>query len=342
MTYRSILGVAAIVSVALISTVVLAGCESGVDPYVGTEEPYTIWGVFDAAADTQKVRVFSIEGEPGIDRPSAVDASVVSTNLSTGDRVEWTPRTVTYEEGETGHVFWAPFRAQSGHRYRLDVTRSDGNTSTAEVTVPTGVELEINTSDTRSTLPVRIVGDVPNLLGVEVRYEATNMPPDLVWPPGTVAHPLVFHPVDISYQEELNRIEGGWQFNIQMQRDYDLVRREFERNCLVTNGAPGIALRRVELRLVAADSTWSPPGGAFDPEVLVEPTAMSNIDNGFGFIGAGHVKRLRWTPPRETRLGLGYSESRPCGMDAQPIPACMEPPIPCLGENPLDIWELFF
>ncbi len=328
----------------VLSAVFLFGCESAVDPYVGTTEPYTLWGVMNSDADTQLVRVFSIEREPGIDRPGDIDAAVSSTDLTTGEHVEWRHREVTFEEGETGHVFWAPFRPQHGHDYRLEVVRSDGSRSTADVTVPPPVEIELNTAVERSTLPVRIIGDAPHIIGVEVRYEANNLPPETAWPLDRKAHPPVTHPVDVSYQDEVQRVEDGWAFDIKMQRDYEIVQSEYEGACLVTAGAPGIVLRRVELRLVAADSAWYPPDGIFDPEVLIQPNALSNVENGFGFFGAGQVVRLRWLPPREVRDRLGYRQDRPCNFPGAPsaVPECMDPPIPCIGENPESVWEIFF
>ena len=326
----------------MLAAVVSAGCETAVEPFTGTAPPYTLWGVMNSAADTQKVRVFSIEGEPGISRPGEPDATVLSVDLATGDRTAWTHREVAFDSGGVGHIFWAPFRAQPGSAYRLEVVRSDGETSSAQVTVPFPVEVELTTDSVRIDIPVRIVGNAPNLLGVEVRYEASNLPPRNSWPPEKVIHPIVFLPVGVPYTDALTKTSDGWHFNILMQRDYELVRQEFERNCLVTEGAPDIVLRRVELRLVAADSAWSPPGGTFDPEILVEPGAMSNVENGFGFLGAGQVVRVRWTPPREVREMLGYRDEPPCNSTASPSLACTDAPIPCIGENPSSIWDIYF
>jgi hypothetical protein len=333
---------AVLTSALLLGSVLLLGCESSVDPYAGTPEPFTLWGVMNSAADTQKVRVFTIDAEPGIDRPDGIDAVVTSTNLTTGETREWIRREVVYDSGATGQVFWAAFRAQEGDRYRLEVERSDGAASTAEVRIPPSVDVELNPSEASTTLPVRIMGEAPHLLGVGVRYESTNLPPALIWPHDRIYHPIVVHPVEVSYQEALKRFDGGWAFTILMQRDYELVRSEYEQNCLVTDGAPDISLRRVELHFVAADSAWYPPDGVFDPDVLVEPKALSNVENGFGFVGAGHAVRVRWTPPREIRDQLGYRQTRPCNFQASPSLSCTDPPIPCIGENAADIWEIYF
>ncbi|MEX0747571.1 MAG: hypothetical protein WD275_06170, partial [Rhodothermales bacterium] len=266
-----------------------------------------------------------------------------STNLTTGERLEWRHREVTYEDGDVGHVFWSTFRAPHGHQYRLDVTRSDGAVSTATVTVPAGVEVELDTRSEAARLPVTIKGDAPNILGVGMRYEATNVPPELVWPEDRRLHPIVVHPVEVSYQGEGSRTAEGWTFFLNLQKDVEAIRSEYERNCLVTEGNPHIALRRVEFHFVAADEGWRPPGGSFDPEVLVDPGAMSNVDNGYGFFGAGEVVRIRWTPAKSLRDLLGFRTEAGCRDTSSPgDPACTDPPIPCIGENPESIWEIFF
>jgi hypothetical protein len=207
----------------------LIGCETAVDPFVGEERPFTIWGLMNAGADTQRVRVFPIADEPGIDRSGSIDAAVSSIDLTTGERREWVHREITYEDGGVGR-----------------------------------------------------------------------------------------------------------------QEDYEKVRQAYINHCLVTARAPDIALTRVEFHFIAADSAWHPPGGLFDPEVLVELGAFSNVENGYGFFGAGEVVAIRWTPPELLRTHLGYGYSRPCRNDPSPIQSCMEPPVPCLGDDPTGLWDVYF
>ncbi|MEX0601290.1 MAG: DUF4249 family protein [Rhodothermales bacterium] len=320
----------------------LLSCDTSVEPLVGEERPFTVWGLLNAGADTQKVRVFPIADGPGIDRSGDIDATVSSIDLTTGEERTWSHRVVTYEDGDRGHVYWSDFRPEEGHRYQIRIARSDGAVSTATVTIPSGVEVTVEPNTTNTKIPVYVRGDVPHLIGVEMRYEATNLPPLNAWPVGTMVHPPVFFPVEIPYADRGERITDGWRFDVDMQQDAELVRLTYERNCLITAGAPGIALRRVEFHFIAADSAWNPPGGTFDPELLVEPGAFSNVENGYGFIGAGEVFEVRWTPPASVRSHLGYEESRPCAGMVGPTPACTNPPIPCIGDNPADIWDTFF
>ncbi len=326
----------------LIAAALLASCESGVDPLIGEPRPFTVWGLLDASADTQRVRIFSIEGESGVDRPGNLDAVVTSTDLETGETLTWRPYRVTYESGVTGHVFEAAFRPVHERRYRLDVTRSDGAVSSATVKVPPEVEFTIERTDTSPKVFVYVHGEGFNLLGVEMRYEATNVPPGNVWPTDLKRHPAVFYPVEVSYQGTEEKTRDGVRYDINMVDDFAVVEEEYKNKCLVTEGNPDIALRRVEFHFVAANEAWDPPGGVFDPEVLVEPGALSNIDNGYGFLGAGMVVAERWIPPKGLRDFIGFSSEAGCSLvPSATNPACTSPPIPCLDNVTDDIWSLY-
>lgn len=328
----------------LIAVAFLASCETAVNPLIGEPRPFTVWGLLDAAADTQRVRIFSIEGEPGVDRPGNPDASVTTTDLETGETLSWTPYRITYGDSITAHLFQAVFRPVHGHRYRLDVTRSDGAVSSATVKVPPEVDFTIERSDLSPRMSVYVRGNpLPNLLGVEMRYEATNVPPAQVWPADLKLHPVVNYPVEISYQGTEQRAPGVVRYDINMADDFAIVEETYKSRCLVTEGNPNIALRRVEFHFVAANEEWSPPDGVFDPEVLVEPGALSNIENGYGFFGAGVVVAERWTPVKGLRDFLGYNSEQGCSLvPSATNPACTSPPVPCLEDVNEDVWSLYF
>jgi len=92
------------------------GCEEAVFPVVGEERPYTIWGLFNAGADTQKVRVFEINDHPGFEDDEELDAVVVSTDLTIGETRVWHHRRRVDESGDVRHIFWSAFQAERGHR----------------------------------------------------------------------------------------------------------------------------------------------------------------------------------------------------------------------------------
>lgn len=322
----------------------VSGCDESVNPIIGSEYPFTIWGFMNSGADTQYVRVFPISDELALDSSASIDARVFSTNITTGERFEWNYKTVRFDTLGTGHVFWSPFRAEFEYEYRLEVVRSDGESSSATVTVPPAVEFEINEYSQGVTIPIRIVGDIPNLVGPKVTYHGINVPPSSAWPPGTPVHPPVLHSVTIPYDDELDSTPDGWRLTINMVADTAAVRGDFRTNCLITSpiySAPNVWLRSMEFTVVIADSSWHPPGGVFDPDVLAVPGTMSNVENGYGFYGAGQGIRHEWAPTPESREFAGYRFDARCQMGPFDADECRNPPIPCIGENLEDVWTLW-
>ncbi len=333
---------AGVLCVVLLLGGIVTGCQESVDAIVGSDYPFTLWGFMNSGADTQYVRIFPILEELAIDTDSVIDARVYSTNLTTGEQLEWSYRTVRFGESRTGHVFWAPFRAEYRHRYLLEVVRSDGARSRVEVAVPPKADVDVDADGQGVTVPIRISGDAPNLVGPKVTYNTINVPPASAWPPGTPVHPPVLHPVRISYDDELARGADGWELIIDLTRDTSAIREEFRANCLITTrqySAPEIWLRSMEFSVVVADSAWQPPGGVFDPDVLAVPGTLSNVVNGHGFFGAGEGVRYQWIPTPEARHFAGYRFEARCRMGPFDADECRNPPIPCIGENVDDLWS---
>ena len=73
----------------VIAVCVLTGCDSSVDPIIGSDLPFTIWGFMNSGADTQYVRVFPITGELITERGDEIDAEVYSTDMTTSERRRW-------------------------------------------------------------------------------------------------------------------------------------------------------------------------------------------------------------------------------------------------------------
>ncbi len=337
----AILSTLAVVLIALSPS----GCDDSVDPFIGTDLPFTIWGFMNAGADTQYVRVFAISDELIPDQ-GPIDAEVFSTDLTTGQRRQWSYEQVQFDSLIQGHIFWSPFRAEHERPYRLEVIRSDGAASVASVTVPSPVDIDVDVDiSERTTIPVRIVGDVPNLVGTRVTYNAVNVPPNKVWPVGTPIADPVSLPVTIIYDNVVTRKTDEWELEVDLVRDFIAVEAIYRRNCLITTifgSAPDIWLRDIEFTALAADSTWAPPGGVFDPNLVAVPGTFTNVENGYGFFGAGLGIRYAWTPSTDAKRAAGYDFEAQCNyLFAIESPECMNPPVPCVEENITDLWRIW-
>ncbi len=305
-------------------------CEQTIEPLVGEDRPFTLWGFLDAHADTQRVRVFTIEQRLGTDRGGPIDAVVTSTNIGTGEVIEWTDEEVVFSDSSVGHVFYAAFRASYESSYRLDVRRPDGATASATVTIPPAVRVELVDAPNRIVVPVFIHGKPPNLVGVNVLYDAATLPPANPWPPGTPAPPGYELAVSVPYDGQEEPTDDGWYFEVNLRSDFAIIQDTYTLNCL---SADHIGLRRIKFQFLAADEQWAPPGGSFDPNLLIEPGAFSNVENGYGFFGGGYSVSEGWLPSLVVQRSVGFRTDGPCPLTPANIPECQLPPEPCFRDG---------
>ncbi|MEM6647872.1 MAG: hypothetical protein AAF730_16620, partial [Bacteroidota bacterium] len=119
-----------------VGVLILAACEDTLTPVVGTERPFSMYGLLTAETDTQTVLVVPIREELAPADAATFDAVVRSINLDTGEERIWRDSLVTYQAGTAGRVFYDVFRPTPTQRYRIEVSRADGATSHAEVRIP--------------------------------------------------------------------------------------------------------------------------------------------------------------------------------------------------------------
>src|SRR5690606_8222175 len=60
----------------------LSGCSESVEPNLGIDRPFTIWGLFNPRADTQAARLFTIESDIQLITSAPIDATITSTDLA--------------------------------------------------------------------------------------------------------------------------------------------------------------------------------------------------------------------------------------------------------------------
>ena len=301
----------------------IAGCSEEVNPLVEEPRPFTVYGYLDPTSSLQVVRVFPIgeKIQELADRP--LDAVVTTYDLATGEQHNWKDSLVTFVSGEQGHIFVARFMPAYERSYRLEVTRSDGVTSRATVTVPSYVRLApppLTISNTIVPFVLETTAE-PNIVQAEMRYLAAALQPPTE--PGPI-----FHPVNISYRGEEKPAASGLQIEVDVREDYRIVQAEFDRNCLTTEF---IAVRKMDFVVFIGDEAWVPPGNVFDPEVLVEPGLFSNIENGLGFFGAGYAIRFNAIQRGPVLQRAGFvTEEGPCSDVPPDDPSCRVIP-PCFG-----------
>ena len=65
-----------------------------------------------------------------------------------------------------------------------------------------------------------------------------------------------------------------------------------------------VGLFEMAMRVRAPSAAWVPPTD--DPEILPQPGVMSNVEDGYGFVGAATYGAVRRPPPREAAEAAGF------------------------------------
>ncbi|CAN0540723.1 unnamed protein product, partial [Laminaria digitata] len=185
------------------------GCEEHANPLVGEERPFTVFGFLNPKASSQAVRVIPIS-DSFVASEGAIDAQVSSINLDTSEEHQWRDSLVTFEDGEIGHVFVSSFTPEFNHTYRLEVVRSDGAVSSAEVTVPSDIRMVAGQPESVFFPHILEVDEQPNIVQAEVRYVGAALQPML--------NPILY-PVNVSYRTTETRTADGWEININLAND---------------------------------------------------------------------------------------------------------------------------
>jgi hypothetical protein len=255
------------------------------------------------------VRVFPIETRLEAGHPEPLDARFTSMDLDTGEEHRWRDSVIVDTTGLVGHVFYAPFRAEWEHTYRLEITRGDGASSRVEVEIPERATLILGEPDTTLgvRLPASLQGDIQNLLRTEVeiyvQYVVGFTPPP--FPQPIYAYLRYTFP----YDDQVRRTSDGWRLSVDLEASYFPILEEVEEDEDFIP-AEGITLLFVTFRAVIANEEWTPPGDVFDPNVLVQPGALSNVENGFGFVAGGYRLERPWTLPFEVVEKTNYRPNR--------------------------------
>lgn len=288
--------------VAIILLGIVLGCEASVSPITGTSKAYSPYGVLTPDLDTQWVRVYPVEDLLTPIDSEPWDLRFTSIDLATGHTRVWQDSIVQEPDSQLVHVYFAPFEAAHGRTYRLRIRDGGGRQTHLTVRIPQRVRIEQHPFDIvgdQVHLPVFVDGEAPNLLKVVVKYKVQfDMP--------TTQRSIedVSTTIPLAYRNHARPVEGGWRIDIRLDQAFETVSKKVRHRAWVSDW--GTRLLKAELVLLVANKEWEPPGGMFDPEVLVEPGMMTNVENGFGFVGGGYTEKEVLEVPDSIAVRAGF------------------------------------
>ncbi|MFT5141666.1 MAG: hypothetical protein ACI80V_000312 [Rhodothermales bacterium] len=304
-----------LIAVSLLLPLAVACSDTSFDPFDNDQRYFTIYGFLDQLETEHSLRVIPVTRQSeNILAPTddnRIDARVFSTDLTTDAVKEWTHSFELLDDGTYGHIFRARFLVAPGRRYRIEVVRADGKMSWAETQVPTIPDAALfekgpvmfSSDSTQATQEI-IIPRVASPWDINSIYLLNNQNDGQL--PGGGALQAVFL---VPYGRVGLRTEsGGWRVVLDLTSDTRSVRStiaDFRAQGVYDDSPESIMSYGVQVRIL--DSTWDPPQGVFDPEILAQPGVMTNVENGHGIFGSIGIYRQEWpVVDRALARALGY------------------------------------
>lgn len=279
---------------------VISACDTSVEPFIETENYFTLFGTLDMAADTQFVRVTPIRSSLESSNDGPLPVRFTSTDLTTGIQRTWRDSVISFSNGQVGHVFYAPFRVKAGHEYQITVAKGD-STSTASTVVPPRPSASVGhvslsggaygRANGAQTITWRNLIRSPYETEVWYRFLQVSASE----PPFVGAS---FVDVRIPHAPEVQGQARTWQTMLDLDDHRNMLDTL---TAVYQNPLVGIGMR-----ITVLDEAFVPPGNVFDFETLVQPGTFSNVTNGFGFVGSVGRFSLEWTLSPDEAERLGY------------------------------------
>jgi hypothetical protein len=262
----------------------LAGCESSFEVFGESDAYFSMFGILDVSADTQWVRVETLQDSLLIDT-KPLDAVMTMTHAASGRRVAWQDSLFRFIGGARAYNIWTDEPILPLETYRLEMVRSDGISSAVTVTLPDTFPDPFLTTSPFSLINLPVSGNVcartfemviqlERFAALEISYHVPTQRGDT-------------RVYKVSYVLKAERVdEGYYEVTVPWVEDLKQL-AALDRDI----GLPELLnLSAVELLVAAAGPNW--PENSLDDETVALPDAVTHIENGFGFVGGVVSKRL--------------------------------------------------
>ena len=287
----------------MILVMLVWGCDTNVDPVVDGAPPFSVYGFLNPLADTQAVQVFALEQSIQQNTSDPLDATVQLINESSGEMFTLSDSLVEFDGGLIGHVYWVVYQPGFDTPYRVEITRSDGAQSIVQVRTPERLRLAPPTEFDwqERILSMQIEGPAQPFIGAQLSYATRTIPID-----ASIATDVNY---EVDYTDRVASTQEGLDFDIPLRRDFITILQEYLLQEIQPNDL--IQLENMRFEIMIVNPEWDPPGGVFDAEVLAEPGVFSNVENGYGFLGAGYPLSVSWVPADSVLERSGFALCRP-------------------------------
>lgn len=272
-----------------LSGLLFLGCEdSFIDPFENDGRYYTIYGYLDQAKNfepgaTHAFRVIPVTRRPAVieslsSLQADIDGRVFITNTLTGVRSEMLHSLEELTPGKFGHIFDVRLFVRPGHTYRIDIERSDGIVAYAETRVPSISSIQVQqqapiVQDGDIVQPIILEG-AKSIWDIEVIYHVGGT--------NCFTSTRMIKP----YKRAGTASESGWAIPLKVSSDL--------RDLNAGTESPNVALCAMGIQARILDDQWVLPEGELDLDEIALPEQLTNVVNGYGFVGSVGFFQADW------------------------------------------------
>lgn len=257
--------------------VIIPGCNQPFDPFQENDRYlFSLFGYLDASADTQWVRVMPVRKTIFLE-PKPIDVVVTLEHVMDGGKtVVLNDSLFHYGSGAYAWNFWTTMNLEPTQSYILKATRSDGEYSSATVTLPNDFPQPYIETDPDRQLEYVYISGIENLADVHSnhRIRGKGSVNNLLY---TFSHKQDTIAVSLQRDEYIVRISPSEATTFLKQyyeeEPFDVLKREI----FIANGGPN----------------W-PYYPNIDEEIIALPDGISNVENGVGYVAGIVSKTLIW------------------------------------------------
>lgn len=266
--------------------VTLTACENTIEPFdQDGDTSYAIYGILDMRLDRQFVRIEALRPTVLSQTQDMEGVRVFSTDLDGGQLIFWTDSLVTLDDGSGAHLYYADFRPLEGHRYVLQVGRSDETGASATTKVPERPFFYLDptrgdTLDLKQKVYLVDIQEQPQQLTVQ--YTVVDVDSEV---PQTI---------DIFYGEAGSSSLVGWEFDVRLATDRFIVMRILNRSIEDKN----VRLRNLGFSLTIESEEWTR---------VLDPV---NLARAYGFFGSVGYYEFFWHLDSQSIVTIGYVDDQ--------------------------------
>ncbi|MGI9175801.1 MAG: hypothetical protein ACR2GR_10840 [Rhodothermales bacterium] len=258
----------------LSAALLLTGCETSFEAFEASDQPFSLYGYLDSAADTQFIRVSPLR-DSLFARAAPLDVTLTLEHVASGRTSVWRDSLFRFRGGGLAHNFWSQEPIEPSGIYRMTISRPDGAGSTALVQLPPDFP-----TPTISVLPfapdiyITTIG-VERLAEIRMTYHLRDVRTGV-----RTTFPRSF----------LDRLRPFSEANVEgwsLQFIPDEVLADVQ-----TLRGPDLEVLSIDLFIAAAGPDW-PDLEGIDLETLALPETVKNVEGGVGYVG-GIVSKGTW------------------------------------------------